>query len=80
MVTAAGCEALPACAKDELLLVPLTHQMAAEADDWALQPYHVVLCDAQRESLRAALQQIPRDEVRLALKAQARPAGAQHRS
>ena len=78
-IAAAGCEALPAWGNGALLLVPLTRDIAAEADDWSPQPYHIVLRDAQRASLFKALRAIPREEVRPKLREEKTPGGPEHR-
>jgi len=77
-VESAGCQVLPEWANGALLLVPLTPEQLAEADDFRPRPHHIVLLDQDVENVCEALRELPRTrkECRPKLKPEQNPDGA----
>lgn len=77
-VESAGCHMRPGWANGALLLVPLTPEQLAEADDFRPRPHHLVLLDQDIENVCEALRQLPRTrkDCRPKLKPEQNPEGA----
>lgn len=77
-VESAGCQVLPEWANGALLLVPLTPEQLAEADDFCPRPHHIVVLDQDVENICEALRELPRTrkECRPKVKPEQNPEGA----